>query len=89
MLLVKPQSSYEAKQTDLWSGLCAEVDTLPSIAAVEDWWLDFQVKRLRHLPVPFQGPLRDRLDARKSELVAMSQSRLLDLQWRRAMERDQ
>lgn len=88
MMLVKPQSSYEAKQTDLWSDLCGEVDQLPSIAAVEDWWLDFQVKRLRHLPPAFQGPIKDRLADRKSELVAMSQSRFLDLQWQRAMERD-
>lgn len=88
MMLVKPQSSHEARKTDIWSALCAEVDDLPSIAAVEDWWLDFQVKRLRHLPLPFQGPLRDRLDSRKSELVVMSQSRFLDLQWQRAMERD-
>lgn len=88
MMLVKPQSSYEAKQTDLWSDLTAEVDTLPSIAAVEDWWLTFQVKRLRHLPLPFQGPLRERLDDRKRELVALSQSRFLDLQYARAMERD-
>lgn len=89
MILNKPQSSHEARKTDLWSDLCAEVDSLPSIAAVEDWWLDFQVKRLRHLPLPFQSPLKDRLDDRKGELVAMSQSRFLDLQYRRAMERDQ
>lgn len=88
MILVKPQSSHEARKTDLWSDLCAEVDTLPSIAAVEDWWLTFQVQRLRHLPLPFQSPLRERLDDRKSELVAMSQSRFLDLEYRRAMERD-
>lgn len=89
MILVKPQSSHEARKTDMWSDLCAEVDFLPSIAAVEDWWLAFQVQRLRHLPLPFQTPLRDRLDDRKRELVAMSQSRLLDLQYARAMERDQ
>lgn len=89
MILVKPQSSHEARKTDLWSGLCGEVDALPSLAAVEDWWLAFQVHRLRHLPLPFQGPLRERLDARRSELVAMAQSRFLDLQYARAMERDQ
>lgn len=89
MILVKPQSSHEARKTDLWSDLCGEVDKLPSIAAVEDWWLTFQVQRLRHLPLPFQTPLRERLEDRKAELVAMAQGRLLDLQYARAMERDQ
>ena len=88
MILVKPQSSHEARKTDLWSDLCAQVDALPSIAAVEDWWLTFQVQRLRHLPLPFQGPLRERLNDRKGELVAMSQSRFLDRQYLSAMERD-
>lgn len=88
MYLVKPLSSHAARKTTLWDDLCEEVDGLPSIAACEDWWLIFQAKRLRFLPVPFQGPLRDRLDTRKTELVAMSQSRFLDQQWRLAMERD-
>lgn len=89
MLLIKPQSSYEAKKEDLWSVLCAEIDALPSLAACEDWWVTFQLLHLRKLPVAFQSPIRDRLADRKSELVAMSQSRFLDAQWRRAMERDQ
>ena len=88
MKLWKPDSSYAAKKADLWSALCAEVDSLPSIAAVEDWWLGFQIKRLRDLPPVYQEPLRDRLDDRKRELVAMAQSRFLDRQWLNAMERD-
>lgn len=89
MILVKPQSSHEAKKADLWPQLCAEIDDLSSLAAMEDWWLAFQVKRLRHLPLPFQGPLRDRMETRRGEIIAAAQSRALDLQYARAMERDQ
>lgn len=88
MKVWKPESSYAAKKADLWSVLCAEVDELPSLAAVNDWWTDFQIKRLRDLPPVFQSPLRDRLEDRRRELVALAQSRFLDLQYLRAMERD-
>ena len=88
MKVWKPESSYAAKKSDLWSVLCAEVDDLPSLAAINDWWTDFQTKRLRDLPPVFQSPLRDRLEDRRRELIALSQSRFLDLQYARAMERD-
>lgn len=88
MKVWKPESSYAVKKADLWSVLCAEVDELPSLAAVNDWWADFQIKRLRDLPPVFQSPLRDRLEDRRRELVALAQSRFLDLQYLRAMERD-
>lgn len=89
MKIWKPQSSHAVKQTSYWSDLTDEIDALPSIAACEDWWDGFQIHRLRDLPLPFQGPLRDRLDGRKRDLVALSQSRFLDLQYQRAMDRDQ
>ena len=88
MKLWKPESSYAAKKADLWSCLCAEVDDLPSLAALRDWWDEFQIKRLRDLPPVFQTPLRDRLEDRRRDIIALSQSRLLDLQYHRAMERD-
>lgn len=88
MKLFAPQSSYAAKKDDLWSALCGEVDMLPSLAAVADWWADFQINRLRSLPPVFQSPLRERLEDRKRDLIALSQSRFLDLQYARAMERD-
>lgn len=88
MKVWKPQSSHAVKKTSFWSDVMEEIDTLPSLAACEDWWCGFQINRLRDLPLPFQGPLRDRLDARRRELVAMSQSRFLDLQYQRAMDRD-
>lgn len=88
MKVFAPQSSYAAKKEDLWSTLCAEVDALPSLAAVADWWTDFQLRRLRQLPPVFQSPLRDRLEDRRRELIALSQHRFLDLQYARAMERE-
>lgn len=88
MKLWKPQSSHAAKKTDLWSVICEEVDTLPSLAAARDWWDDFQVRRLRDLPPVFQTPLRDRLEDRRRDLIAFAQSRLLDRQYLSAMERD-
>jgi|GEM_PF-1358624 len=88
MKVWKPESAHSAKKTDLWSGLCAEVDELPSLAAVDGWWLDFQIGRLRDLPLSFQSPLRDRLEDRRRELIAIAQSRYLDRQYALAMERD-
>lgn len=88
MILFAPQSSHAAKKEGLWPSLCEEIDALSSLAAVEGWWADYQITRLRHTPLPFIGPLRDRLDLQRRELTALAQSRYLDLQYSRAMERD-
>lgn len=88
MKIWKPDSSYAAKKADLWSVLCAEVDATPSLTALDAWWADFQINRLRDLPPVYQGPLRDRMADRRGELVADAQGRHLDRQFADAMERD-
>jgi hypothetical protein len=88
MKVWKPESSYAAKKVDLWGVLCAEVDGLASLRDIELWWTDFQINRLRDLPPVFQAPLRERMDDRRSELVALAQARSLDRQFARAMDSD-
>lgn len=88
MKIWKPDSSYAAKKADLWSALCAEVDATPSLTALDAWWSDFQINRLRDLPPVYQTPLRDRMADRRSELVAIAQGRHLDRLYAHAMDRE-
>lgn len=69
MKVFAPKTAYRAKEDGTWSGIAADIRSLPDQEAVEAWRYEFTVRGHRNLPSYWQEAIADLLSDRSAELM--------------------